>query len=301
MARSRLPLRVSGSGRASSRLAWSRVSQFPARGPSVRAPRDLRNPGGELGQQQTVVGGFGGQLLNGRQLDIDRRGGQAAALELGPVALHGCLGEARAFPGSTPRKKTGQDAVVGAAGMRGAHAVEDQTFDCRERLGQLRPGNHTVLWNEPQQSSYGGIPKLQLHRSAGMLFVPERDQRRFEPAAHRAQPVDASMAGGTQGDQEARVVDARPAVVDGQFTIGPTGAAAPSVTLQNLLAVAGEAAAGMPFLPVTARAQSAAKEPRGSRRGKKPGLPDGAPRRWRRQSTAAGPAGLSTAWDKHGL
>jgi len=36
IARSRLPLRVSGSGSESSRLAWSRVSQFPARGPSLR-------------------------------------------------------------------------------------------------------------------------------------------------------------------------------------------------------------------------------------------------------------------------
>ena len=85
-----------------------------------------------------------------------------------------------------------------------------------------------MLWNGNNRvHAAGSQANCSCTGWRGMLFVPERDERRFEPAAHRAQPVDAGMAGGTQSDQEARVVDARPAVVDGQFTIGPTGAAAP--------------------------------------------------------------------------
>ncbi len=123
-----------------------------------------------------------------------------------------------------------------------------------------------------------------------MLLVPERDERRFEPAAHRAQPVDAGMAGGTQGNQEARVMDARTAVVDGEFTIRPTGAAAASVALQNLLAVAGEAAAGMRVRASNSESTIRSKRAGGSRRGRKAGPAGCAPRKCRAQVDGAGPA-----------
>jgi hypothetical protein len=44
MARSRLPFRVSGSGRLMSASAWRLVSQFPVRVPSILAPRTSRMP-----------------------------------------------------------------------------------------------------------------------------------------------------------------------------------------------------------------------------------------------------------------
>ena len=121
-----------------------------------------------------------------------------------------------------------------------------------------------------------------------MLLFPEGNERRLDPMAQRAEPVDAGMAGGAQGDQEARLMDPGPAVMDRQFTVGPTAAAAAAVALQNLVAVAGEAAAGMPFLPVTARAQSATKEAVPPRRGRKAG-----PAHARSEALRAGSAGGS--------
>ena len=106
-----------------------------------------------------------------------------------------------------------------------------------------------------------------------MLLLPEGNERRLDPMAQRAEPVDAGMAGGAQSNQEARLMDAGSAVMDRQFMGRPTAAAAAAVALQNLGAVAGEAAAGMVFLPVTAGAQSATKEAGLPAGAEKPGLP----------------------------
>jgi hypothetical protein len=121
-----------------------------------------------------------------------------------------------------------------------------------------------------------------LDGSAGMLLFPEGNERRLDPMAQRAEAVDAGMAGGAQSNQEARLMDPGSAVMDRQFMGRPTAAAAAAVALQNLGAAPGEAAAGMPILPVAAGAQSAAKQPEAAAGAEKPGLPtaQGRDARW---------------------
>jgi hypothetical protein len=60
---------VERSGALSMAVASSGVSQFPARVPS-RFAADLDDAGGELRGEQRVVGGLGGQLSDGTQVDI---------------------------------------------------------------------------------------------------------------------------------------------------------------------------------------------------------------------------------------
>ena len=76
----------------------------------------------------------------------------------------------------------------------------------------------------------------------GMLLAPQRDERRLEPISEGTQPVDLGVAAGAQGDQKARLMDSRPTVVDGELASRPAATASAVVTLQNLVAVAGEAA-----------------------------------------------------------
>ena len=106
-----------------------------------------------------------------------------------------------------------------------------------------------------------------------MLLFPESNERRLDPMAQRAEPVDAGVAGGAQSNQVARLMDPGSAMMDRQFMGRPTAAAAAAVALQNLVAVTGKAAAGMSFLPVTPGTQARAKEPEAPARAEKPGLP----------------------------
>ena len=87
-----------------------------------------------------------------------------------------------------------------------------------------------------------------------MLLFPQGNERRLDPMAQRAEPVDAGMAGGAQSNQVARLMDPGSAVMDRQFIGRPTGAAAAAVALQNLVAVAGKAAARARLPPITGRA-----------------------------------------------
>src|SRR5215203_4375463 len=63
--------------------------------------------------------------------------------------------------------------------------------------------------------------------------------------------------------------------MDRQFIGRPTGAAAAAVALQNLVAVAGEAAAGMRLAPVAAGTQSGTKQAGLAARTEEPGLAGG--------------------------
>ena len=110
--------------------------------------------------------------------------------------------------------------------------------------------------------------------SAGMLLFPEGNERRLDPMAQRAEPVDAGMAGGAQSNQEARLMDPGSAVMDRQFTgqthsRGSGGRRAPKPRSRCPAKRRRE----WLFLPVAAGAQSATKEaclPAGA---EKPGLP----------------------------
>ena len=65
----------------------------------------------------------------------------------------------------------------------------------------------------------------------GMLLLPKGHERRLDPVAQHAEPVDAGMAGGTQGDQPAAVMDSGMAVVHGERSFRPAAAVAAAVTL----------------------------------------------------------------------
>jgi hypothetical protein len=73
--------------------------------------------GGELGRHKPLSAASVASFLMAAR-DIDRRGGEAAVFEFGPVALHSCLGEGHAFHASTPRKK----ARSGRGRRRGEYA-----------------------------------------------------------------------------------------------------------------------------------------------------------------------------------
>ena len=86
------------------------------------------------------------------------------------------------------------------------------------------------------------------------------------------EPVDAGVASGTEGDQETALVDARTTMMNGEFTLSPTGATAAAVAVEDGLPLAGKAAAGMGTPPVTRRAQAGVKEAGLPAGAEKPGL-----------------------------
>ena len=94
--------------------------------------------------------------------------------------------------------------------------------------------------------------KLQLQGRAGMLFLPERNERGLKPVAHRAQAVDTGVASGAEGDQKARPMDSRTAMVNGERPLRPTASAAAVVAIENVITVTGKAAAGMRLAPIAA-------------------------------------------------
>jgi hypothetical protein len=78
-----------------------------------------------------------------------------------------------------------------------------------------------------------------------VLFGPQLDQRLGYPDPQGAQAVEAGMAGGADGDEQFAPVDARAAVVDVEPVAGPAAPTGPAITLQNLVAQAAEAVAGV--------------------------------------------------------
>ena len=103
--------------------------------------------------------------------------------------------------------------------------------------------------------------------------MPKRNQRRLDPVPDGAEPVNPGVAGGAEGNQKARVMNARPAMVNRQLPLRPTGAATAAVALENGVAMSGEAEAGVGLSRIARSAQSGTQEaclPAGA---EKPGLP----------------------------
>ena len=105
-----------------------------------------------------------------------------------------------------------------------------------------------------------------------VLLLPQGHERGLEPAAQGNEAMDAGMAGGAKRNQQARVMDARPAMVDGEFLLSATGAAAVAVAPQDLVAVAGKALARVKVTPITARAEPGTKELEAAAGAEEPGL-----------------------------
>ncbi len=106
-----------------------------------------------------------------------------------------------------------------------------------------------------------------------MLFLPKRNERGLDPMAQRGQPVDAGVAGGTKGDEKARSMDSRAAMVNGEGTLGPTALAAPAIAGENLVTVTAKAAAGMRLARIAADTPSHGVQLGGATGAEKPGLP----------------------------
>ncbi len=81
------------------------------------------------------------------------------------------------------------------------------------------------------------------------------------------------MAGGAKGNEQTRPMDSRAAMVNGEGALGPTAAAAPAIASEDLLAVTGEAAAGMGLARVARDTQAAGVELGSAAGAEQPGLP----------------------------
>jgi hypothetical protein len=114
---------------------------------------------------------------------------------------------------------------------------------------------------------------LQLHGRAGVLLVPDRDQRGLEPSAHGAEPVDPGMASGAKGNQESALMDPGTAMMDGELTLRPAPLTPSAVAVENRLAAAGKAPAGMRLFRIAMPAQAGAKQLEAAAGAEKPGLP----------------------------
>ncbi len=68
------------------------------------------------------------------------------------------------------------------------------------------------------------------------------------------------MAGRAKGNEKAGLMDARPAMVDRKLPFAATGLTAVAVSEQDLLALAGKAAAGVGLSRIAAGAESGAEE-----------------------------------------
>jgi len=88
----------------------------------------------------------------------------------------------------------------------------------------------------------------------------------------RLQPVDARVASGAKSNEEAAVMNAGTAMVDGKFPIRPTALAAAAIPVQHTFALAGKAAAGMGVPPIASPAEAGTKELKAPARAEKPGL-----------------------------
>lgn len=75
----------------------------------------------------------------------------------------------------------------------------------------LAPG---AAWRDSASDSFYAPFKLKLHKMPGVLFLPEQNERRFQPRPQRGQPVCARVAGGAKGYQEPGVVHTRSAVMN---------------------------------------------------------------------------------------
>ena len=106
-----------------------------------------------------------------------------------------------------------------------------------------------------------------------MLLVPKRDQRRLDPVPDGPEPMDSSVAGGAEGNQKPRVMNAGPAMVNRQLPLRPTGLTAAAVAIEHGFAVAGEAEAGMRLPRIAIPAQAGAKQLEAAAGAEKPGLP----------------------------
>jgi hypothetical protein len=84
--------------------------------------------------------------------------------------------------------------------------------------------------------------------------------------------VDPGVAGGAKGNQEAALMNAGAAVVDRELTLSPATLTLPAIAVEDSVAMAGEAAAGVgpPLVAMPAEAGTQACLPAGT---EKPGLP----------------------------
>ncbi len=62
-----------------------------------------------------------------------------------------------------------------------------------------------------------------------MLFLPERNEGGFDPVTQRLGAMEAGVAGGAESNQKPWVMNARPAMVDGEFPVRPTASTSATI------------------------------------------------------------------------
>lgn len=78
-----------------------------------------------------------------------------------------------------------------------------------------------------------------------MLLDPQQNESFRNPDPQGGQAVEASVAGGAEGDQEIALVDAGLPMMHMEAMPCPAGLAGTAVAIQNVVAEAGEALAGV--------------------------------------------------------
>ncbi len=81
------------------------------------------------------------------------------------------------------------------------------------------------------------------------------------------------MAGGAKSNQQARPVDSRAAMVNGEGALRPTALAAPAIAGEHVVTVTAKAAAGMRLARIAAETQFHGVQLGGAAKAEKPGLP----------------------------
>ena len=107
--------------------------------------------------------------------------------------------------------------------------------------------------------------ELQLARHAGVLLLPERQQRLGQPAPLPLAPVDDRVTGGTKGNQRSQSVTAGAAVMDGALIPCPAALTGRAVAGEHGFAAAAEAPArvGRPLVAAAAQAGKSDVGPQG--------------------------------------
>ena len=144
----------------------SRAGNLADAGSGARAAH-LGDAGGELGREQSVVGRLGCELAEGSH--VYSRGGQAAGLEVGPVALNGRFREAIRPGGDAPSEKLREPRSY----ARRLQASKEQLADALS--GQFSEAQRLVLKLYLEQIDVIERHMAELDGSLAKALTPHQD------------------------------------------------------------------------------------------------------------------------------
>ena len=138
-----------------------------------------------------MIGRLGSQFFDGAQAEIDRKGRQMRRFERHPVGLYRGFVKTLGLRLGTPPLEVVERLFIGAFGVAGADAIEDQALDpLPDRLLFPRARARRARSRRLAQ-------KLELDGNAGVLLFPQRNERLGNPDPQGRHTVQAGVAGGT--------------------------------------------------------------------------------------------------------